>query len=84
MAEVKPCRVAARGLPWKAAAALAATVLNTADPMEPPICCAELTVADAMPESCAGTSEVAPVMMARKLPPIPTLKVISAGRTFAA
>jgi len=43
---------------WRAAA-LAKIVLSSAVPIEPPICCPVLSVAEATPASCGGTPNVA-------------------------
>ena len=62
-------------------AALAAIVLSSAVPTEPPTCCMVLTVADATPASSGSTPDTAPCMAGAIDAPSPTPMINSAGRT---
>ncbi|CAB4936411.1 unannotated protein [freshwater metagenome] len=61
-------------------AALAATVLRSAVPIEPPTCCMVFTVADATPESSGATPEIAPCMAGAMVAPSPRPMMIRPGR----
>src|SRR3954465_5156515 len=64
--------------------ALAASVLSSAVPTEPPTCCIVLTVAEATPASVPSTPSVAVFIAGDITSPIPTPITSRAGSTPAA
>ncbi len=65
-------------------AALAASVLSSAVPREPPICWVVLTIAEATPASSSPTPPVAVAIDGAKIRPKPRPAMTSAGSTCVA
>jgi len=60
----------------------AASVLSSAVPIEPPICCIVFTIAEATPASLGSTPKVAVAIAALKTSPRPKPMIMIPGRTW--